>query len=76
MEIIVEKLKLLDYERDFCQQKRPPWQGRMNRPSPSLPPRLTPHALSWMTSQASRVAALVETRVCDAARRSVCTGTI
>jgi hypothetical protein len=25
MELIVEKLKLLDYERDFCAQKRPAW---------------------------------------------------
>eukprot|EP00193_Tetraselmis_chui_P021078 CAMPEP_0177795464 /NCGR_PEP_ID=MMETSP0491_2-20121128/26246_1 /TAXON_ID=63592 /ORGANISM="Tetraselmis chuii, Strain PLY429" /LENGTH=454 /DNA_ID=CAMNT_0019318295 /DNA_START=70 /DNA_END=1433 /DNA_ORIENTATION=+ len=25
METIVEKLKLLDYEREFCKTKRPPW---------------------------------------------------
>lgn len=25
MENIVEKLKMLDYEKDFCKQKRPPW---------------------------------------------------
>lgn len=37
MELIVEKLKLLDYEKDFLASKRPPWQP-LTRTYFALPP--------------------------------------
>jgi len=37
MELIVEKLKLLDYEKGFCAQRRPPWPP-LTRTYFALPP--------------------------------------